>query len=94
VLGHATRIRDALRALGRPVPAGHAAIVPVHVGSAQAVIHASAALFERGLFVHGIRPPTVPPDTCRLRITPMATHQPAHVERLIDALHAAFQEHA
>jgi 7-keto-8-aminopelargonate synthetase-like enzyme len=34
----------------------------------------SRALFERGVFIHGIRPPTVPEGTGRLRLTLMATH--------------------
>lgn len=86
VLAHAARIRDLVRALGRPVPLGSAAIVPIHIGSAQEVVRVSAALFEAGLFVHGIRPPTVPQGTCRLRVTPMASHQPDHIDHLVSAL--------
>jgi 7-keto-8-aminopelargonate synthetase-like enzyme len=37
-------------------------------------MEASRALFDRGVFVHGIRPPTVPEGTGRLRLTLMATH--------------------
>jgi 7-keto-8-aminopelargonate synthetase-like enzyme len=86
VLRHAATIRAALPATRTPPHGAASPIVPLHIGSAEAVAHISAALLEDGVFVHGIRPPTVPADTCRLRITPMATHQPDHLTRLIAAL--------
>jgi 7-keto-8-aminopelargonate synthetase-like enzyme len=43
-------------------------------------------LLAEGLFAQGIRPPTVPPGTSRLRISLMATHTRAHLEALIAAL--------
>ncbi len=50
------------------------AIVPIVVGSDRDTMAASRALFDGGVFVHGIRPPTVPEGTGRLRLTLMATH--------------------
>ena len=46
------------------------------------------ALEERGVLVVGIRPPTVPRGTARLRITPMATHTDTDVDHLLEALAA------
>src|SRR5574341_1473663 len=63
----------AMAARGRAV-ASETAIVPVVVGSDRDTMAASRALFDRGVFVHGIRPPTVPEGTGRLRLTLMATH--------------------
>ncbi len=37
-----------------------------------------------GIFAPAIRPPTVP--TSRIRISVMATHEPDHIQRLVDAL--------
>ena len=51
-------------------------IVPIFVGPAQATMEFSRQLLEQGLFVQGIRPPTVPAGSCRLRCTIMATHEP------------------
>jgi 7-keto-8-aminopelargonate synthetase-like enzyme len=45
----------------------------------------SARLLDQGIFVQGIRPPTVPEGTARLRLTAMATHRPEHIDRAIDA---------
>jgi len=50
------------------------AIVPILVGTDGDTMAVSRALFDRGVFVHGIRPPTVPEGTGRLRLTLMATH--------------------
>jgi 7-keto-8-aminopelargonate synthetase-like enzyme len=44
----------------------------------------SEALLERGVFAQGIRPPTVPVGTSRLRITLMATHSDAQIERALN----------
>jgi 8-amino-7-oxononanoate synthase len=46
----------------------------------------SAALEARGLWVPAIRPPTVPIDSARLRITLSASHTEHDVLRLVDAL--------
>jgi glycine C-acetyltransferase len=65
--------REEMEARGRKVKSD-TAIVPILVGSDGDTMAASRALFDRGVFVHGIRPPTVPEGTGRLRLTLMATH--------------------
>ena len=49
-------------------------IIPIVVKEAQTAVTFSQELFERGIFVSAIRPPTVPAHTARLRVTVMATH--------------------
>jgi 8-amino-7-oxononanoate synthase len=73
-----------LRSLGYRVGASAGAILPLVVGEAAACMRLSEHLFERGVFAQGIRPPTVPPGTSRLRITLMATHTPAHLARALE----------
>lgn len=55
-------------------------IWPLVVGSNAAALTASQALLERGWHVQAIRPPTVPIDGARLRITLSAAHEPDEVE--------------
>jgi glycine C-acetyltransferase len=66
--------RDSLRAAGFDTLGSETQIVPLAVGDAGQTMTFSRLLLERGLFVQGIRPPTVPAGTCRLRCTLMATH--------------------
>ena len=49
-------------------------IVPIMCGDAEVTMRFSEQLQENGIFVQGIRPPTVPAGACRLRCTVMATH--------------------
>ncbi len=84
---NAARLRAGLHALGADVPGDpESHILPVMVGDAAATMALSAALLDAGVFAHGIRPPTVPDGTGRLRVTVMATHTEAD----IDAALAAF----
>jgi len=85
LLAHANQLRSELRALGFEVPDGNSQILPVLIGENNRTMQLSAKLLDRGVFVQGIRPPTVPEGTARLRLTPMATHRPEHIERALDA---------
>jgi 8-amino-7-oxononanoate synthase len=65
------------------------AIQPVLVGTNQAAVELSEHLLTLGMLVPAIRPPTVPKDTARLRISLSAAHSEADVQRLIAALQQA-----
>lgn len=67
-------------------------IVPVLTGAASVTMTMSQSLFEQGIFVQGIRPPTVPAGTCRLRATVMATHSPAELLQAADLILKVVQE--
>jgi 8-amino-7-oxononanoate synthase len=62
------------------------AIAPLVVGDDRAVMVLSARLFEAGLFVQGIRPPTVPAGTARLRVSVSSRHSDNDLAALEDAL--------
>lgn len=71
---HWRGLRTGLRELGYNVPHGDSPIIPVLTGDPETTMAMSRKLFEQGVFVHGIRPPTVPEGAGRLRVVPMATH--------------------
>ena len=56
------------------------------LGDNAAAMRLSAALEIQGLRVPGIRPPTVPEGSARLRVTLCAAHTEADVDRLVSAL--------
>ena len=85
---HFRRLRAGLRELGYVVLEGDSPIIPVMVGDPLPTMKLSQALLDRGVFVHGIRPPTVPPGTGRLRVVPMATHTDEDISQAL----AAFSE--
>lgn len=62
------------------------AIQPLLIGENAETMDVANQLFDRGIWVPGIRPPTVPEGTARLRITLSAAHTRAHVERLVATL--------
>jgi glycine C-acetyltransferase/8-amino-7-oxononanoate synthase len=61
-------------------------IVPLIVGSAEDAVNLSMKLYENGILIPAIRPPTVPPGTSRLRISLMATHTEDDIDKLIRTL--------
>jgi 8-amino-7-oxononanoate synthase len=61
-------------------------IVPVVLGDPQRTMAASRELRQRGFFVPGIRPPSVPQGRSLLRISLTSEHTQEDVERLVGAL--------
>ncbi len=64
----------------------HTAVQAIVVGDNASALAMSSRLEAEGLRVPGIRPPTVPAGSARLRVTLCASHTPADVERLLHAL--------
>jgi 8-amino-7-oxononanoate synthase len=63
-------------------------IIPVILGENERTMATCERLLERGFFAQGIRPPSVPEGSARLRLTPMATHGEEEIDALADAVAA------
>jgi 7-keto-8-aminopelargonate synthetase-like enzyme len=61
-------------------------IIPVILGENARTMAICERLLEQGFYAQGIRHPSVPVDTARLRITPMATHTESEIEAFADAV--------
>jgi 8-amino-7-oxononanoate synthase len=72
------------RALNLPEP--QSAIVPLILGDSDKTMEAARSLEDDGFLVVGIRPPTVPRGTARLRFAFTARHPDAEIERLADSV--------
>lgn len=69
-----------------PIQHSETAIQPIIIGNEYSALQISQDLFESGLLVTAIRPPTVPEGTSRLRITLSAKHTSEHIDQLVDTL--------
>jgi 8-amino-7-oxononanoate synthase len=78
---NAGALRDGLRSEGLDPIGAETQIVPVVIGEAEDAMAVCEKLLEEGIFAQAIRPPTVPPGTCRLRLTVMATHRVEDLRR-------------
>ena len=76
---NAALLRRALADEGLEVTPGESQIIPVIVGDAHRTMELCEGVLERGVFAQGIRPPTVPDGSSRLRMTVMATHRAAEL---------------
>jgi 8-amino-7-oxononanoate synthase len=81
------RLQEGLNDLPWRLPPSPTAIQPLLVGGNEAAVRLAGRLFERGLWVPAIRPPTVPAGTARLRISLSAAHRESQIDDLIAALH-------
>jgi 8-amino-7-oxononanoate synthase len=80
------QLRDGLAETRWQLLPSPTAIQPVIIGDNFEALRIANALYERGLWVPAIRPPTVPKDTARLRVSLSAAHTTQQVQQLIDAL--------
>lgn len=79
------RLRDGLQKLGFAVGPEQSQILPLRLGESRLTMAACRLLLRHGIFAQGIRPPTVPPGTARLRLTPMANHTPQDIDLALAA---------
>jgi 8-amino-7-oxononanoate synthase len=61
-------------------------IVPVVIGDNARTMDVCERLLAAGFYAQGIRHPSVPEGTARLRLTPMATHSDAEIDALAAAV--------
>jgi 8-amino-7-oxononanoate synthase len=83
---NAARLRARLAAHGVSTAPSQSHIVPVRIGDNARTMAVCEELLERGFYAQGIRHPSVPEGTARLRITPMATHEESELDGLAGAI--------
>ncbi len=88
VLENAQYLRDRLHELDWNTGASASQIIPLPIGSPARTMQISQFLRDRGFWVPGIRPPSVPPDQSLLRLGVTA----AHTRQMLDSLVSALSE--
>jgi 8-amino-7-oxononanoate synthase len=84
--------REGLCRLGLSTEPSVTHILPVMTYERQRTMELCERLLELGIFCQGIRPPTVPPGTCRLRFTVTAEHTRADLDQALGAIEKSFRE--
>jgi len=79
-------IKERLGSLGIDMISSQSQIIPLLIGDTQKTVDISKLLYERGILIPAIRPPTVPANSSRLRMTVMSSHTQADLESLFNAL--------
>jgi glycine C-acetyltransferase len=77
--------RRAMTEAGFAIRAGEHPIVPIMLGDARLAHQMAADLLREGIYVVGFSFPVVPKDAARIRVQISAAHEPAHLERAVDA---------
>ncbi len=87
---NARYMREGLKEAGMDILQSATQIIPLLVGEAGRTMEISERLFEKGLFVQGIRPPTVPENTSRLRLTVSAAHSKEDMDFALSVIKGVF----
>jgi 8-amino-7-oxononanoate synthase len=84
LLENADYLRTELNGLGFDTMQSETHIIPLLTRGEEITMEMDKALLQEGVFVQGIRPPTVPRGMCRLRVTVMATHTREDLDFALD----------
>lgn len=84
-------LRDGLHEAGLDTLGSQTQIIPIAVGEARRTMELSSKLLEKGVFIQGIRPPTVPDGTSRLRVSVTAAHSREDLASALSAIREVFQ---
>ncbi len=84
LLERAEQLRAGLRASGYDTGLSTTQIVPAQVGENDAVMRLCEAALARGVYAQGIRHPSVPHGTARIRFTPTCAHTADDISRVLE----------
>lgn len=79
-------IRELLSSHGVNTGDSQGPIIPVIIGNTEKTLSISKTLLDKGLMIPAIRPPTVPRESSRLRVTIMSSHTKQELDRLANTL--------
>jgi 7-keto-8-aminopelargonate synthetase-like enzyme len=78
------RMQEGLKSLGYDIGDSETPIIPVMIGDLSVLAVQWRALFDAGVFTNPVIPPAVPVNSCRLRISMMATHTDEQIDFVLD----------
>ena len=78
------RMQDGLRSLGYDLGESDTPVIPIIVGDMWLMGMIWKELFDSGIFTNPVIPPAVPENSCRVRISMMATHTDEQIDFVLD----------
>ena len=79
-------LREALKKENFNIGNSQTNIIPIIIGDPKKTISISKELERKGLYVVPIRPPSVPPNSSRLRISISSCHSHSNIKKLFNSL--------
>ncbi len=92
LLERAAELRRGLRGIGLDTGPSTTHVVPAIIGESSAVMRLCEAALRKGIYAQGIRFPSVPKGTERIRFTPISSHSPQDVDEVIRVLRALIED--
>jgi 8-amino-7-oxononanoate synthase len=85
-------MREGLSSMGFHVIDSRTGIVPVVLGDVEKTLVFWRKLYDAGVFVNAFIPPGVPPTLSMLRTSYMSTHEPEHLDGILNVFHDVGRE--
>ena len=79
-------LREALKKENFNIGNSQTNLIPIIIGDPKKTISISKELERKGLYVVPIRPPSVPPNSSRLRISISSSHSESNIKKLFNSL--------
>lgn len=92
LIANADRMRKGFKELGFNVIESRSGIVPVVVGEVDIALVFWRKLYDKGVFVNAFIPPGVPPNMSMMRTSYMASHEPEHLDRILEVFEEVGKE--
>ncbi|MBN2492966.1 MAG: glycine C-acetyltransferase [Deltaproteobacteria bacterium] len=86
--------REKMTAAGFDIKPGVHPIVPIMLGEARLAADMAKDMLAEGIYVVGFSYPVVPKGAARIRVQLSAAHEPAHIDRAVDAFVKVGRKHA
>ncbi len=91
LLANGNYLREKCSQMNLDIAGSQSHIVPIILGDAERTLKAASILWEEGIWVPAIRPPTVKAGSCRLRVSLMSDHTTEDIDRLLCSLNKIVQ---
>jgi 7-keto-8-aminopelargonate synthetase-like enzyme len=88
------RMQNGLKNLGYDIGDSETPVIPILMGDIGVMYLQWKTLFDAGVFTNPVIPPAVPPHSCRLRISMMATHTNEQIDYVLDLFAQGMKQRA